>query len=399
MQLSGLHIKPTTLEKKRIAILGSTGSIGTQALKVIQEQERYFSVEVLTAQDNVALLIQQAKTHKPNVVVIGNDKHYQQLFQVLDPLDIKVYAGQQAISQVLEMDSIDLVLMAIVGFAGLQPTLSAITHKKRLALANKESLVIAGELVTKRALENHTTIIPVDSEHSAIFQCLMGEFNNPIEKIVLTASGGPFRGMPFDKLVKVSAADALKHPNWHMGEKVTIDSASLMNKGLEAIEAKWLFDLRPDQIEVVIHPESIIHSFVYFNDSSVKAQLGLPNMQVPIQFALTYPDRLSNQLERLDLSKLGSLNFAAPDMKIFRNLALAFEVMEKGGNQACILNASNEIAVEAFLKGAISFTNIPTIVEESMQAVAFIQHPTLDDYVETDRLSRIKAKEIINRID
>lgn len=399
MQPVVLPINQTTLEKKRIAIVGSTGSIGTQALKVIQEQQRYFSVEVLTAQDNVALLIQQAITFKPNVVVIGNDKHYQHLFQVLDPLDIKVYAGQQAISQVLEMDSIDLVLMAIVGFAGLQPTLSAIAHKKRLALANKESLVIAGELVTRSALENHTTIIPVDSEHSAIFQCLMGEFNNPIEKIVLTASGGPFRGMPFDKLAKVSAADALKHPNWNMGDKVTIDSASLMNKGLEAIEAKWLFDLRPDQIEVVIHPESIIHSFVYFNDSSIKAQLGLPDMQVPIQFALSYPDRLSNQLDRLDLAKQASLHFDAPDMKIFRNLALAFEVMEKGGNQACILNASNEIAVEAFLKGAIRFTNIPTVVEQSMQAVAFIKHPTLDDYVETDRLSRIKAKEIINRID
>ncbi len=385
--------------KKRIAILGSTGSIGTQALQVIAEQEAFFSLEVITANNNADLLISQATKFKPNAVVIGNEDHYLKVFDSLDPLDIKVYAGSKALVQILEMDSIDLVLMAIVGFAGLEPSLAALDNKKTLALANKESLVVAGELIRESALANRQTIIPVDSEHSAIFQCLMGEYQNPIEKIVLTASGGPFRGMSTAQLKKVGAKEALKHPKWDMGHKVSIDSASMMNKGLEAIEAKWLFDLHPNQIEVLIHPESIVHSFVYFADSSVKAQLGVPDMRLPIQFAMAYPDRISNTLPRLDLHQIGCLNFASPDLKIFRNLALAFKAMEQGGNIPCILNASNEIAVEAFLKGEIAFTEIPDVVERSIDAVAYIRKPQLDDYIQTDLLSRIKAKEIITRID
>ncbi len=385
--------------KKRIAILGSTGSIGTQALQVIAEQEAFFSLEVITANNNADLLISQATKFKPNAVVIVNEDHYLKVFDSLDPLDIKVYAGSKALVQILEMDSIDLVLMAIVGFAGLEPSLAALDNKKTLALANKESLVVAGELIRESAVANRQTIIPVDSEHSAIFQCLMGEYQNPIEKIVLTASGGPFRGMSTAQLKKVGAKEALKHPKWDMGHKVSIDSASMMNKGLEAIEAKWLFDLHPNQIEVLIHPESIVHSFVYFADSSVKAQLGVPDMRLPIQFAMAYPDRISNTLPRLDLHQIGCLNFASPDLKIFRNLALAFKAMEQGGNIPCILNASNEIAVEAFFKGEIAFTEIPDVVERSIDAVAYIRKPQLDDYIQTDLLSRIKAKEIITRID
>ncbi len=385
--------------KKRIAILGSTGSIGVQALEVIQEQTAFFCVEVLSAYNNVDLLIQQAKIHKPNVVVVGNAEAYQKVFDALDVLDIKVYAGEEALSQIVEMESIDMVLMAIVGFAGLKPTLAALENKKPLALANKESLVVAGSMVMKEALKNNTPVIPVDSEHSAIFQCLMGEFSNPIEKVVLTASGGPFKGMTPDQLKHVSPQDALKHPIWRMGKKVTIDSASLMNKGLEAIEARWLFDLKPEQIEVLIHPQSIVHSFVYFRDSSVKAQLGLPNMKLPIQFALSYPERYNNQLERLDLGQTLRLDFESPDLKKFRNLALAFEAMKQDGNAGCILNASNEIAVEAFLTGDISFTSIPQVVEHCLSTVDYLGNPDFNDYEETDYLSRIKAKEFIKRID
>ncbi|MCB2201247.1 1-deoxy-D-xylulose-5-phosphate reductoisomerase [bacterium] len=384
--------------KKRIAILGSTGSIGTQALTVIKEHSDLFDVEVLTAYNNYELLIRQAIECKPNAVVIGNENHYHEVSEALIPHDVHVYAGEEAISQVLEMDTIDLVVMAIVGFGGLKPTLASLKNHKTLALANKESLVIAGEIVSRLALETRTPIIPVDSEHSAIFQCLMGELDNPIEKIMLTASGGPFRGYTKEKLETVTAREALVHPNWNMGDKVTVDSATLMNKGLEAIEAKWLFDLKSAQIEVIIHPQSIVHSLVYFSDSSVKAQLGLPDMRLPIQFALSYPNRLSNSFATLDLIETGSLDFEKPDIENFRNLALAFEAMEKGGNMPCILNAANEVAVEAFLKNQIDFLGIPQIIENCMLKSSFIHKPDLNDYVETDRVVRAKAKEFNNSI-
>ena len=384
--------------KKRIAILGSTGSIGTQALEVIKEQKKLFSVEVLTAFNNYQLLIRQAVEHQPNAVVIGNQNYYHEVSEALNSLDIHVYAGNEAIEQILEMDTIDLVLMAIVGFNGLKPIMASLKNHKTVALANKESLVIAGDIVSQLSLETKTPIIPVDSEHSAIFQCLMGEFNNPIEKVVLTASGGPFRGFSREQLEQVTAKEALAHPNWHMGDKVTIDSATLMNKGLEAIEAQWLFNLKPSQIEVIIHPQSIVHSLVYFTDSSVKAQLGLPDMRLPIQFALSYPDRLTNSLTALDLLQINTLNFEKPDIENFRNLALAFEAMKKGGNMPCILNAANEVAVETFLNNQIGFLDIPDIIESCMLNTSFIQKPDMDDYVETDKIVRIKAKEFINII-
>ena len=384
--------------KKRIAILGSTGSIGTQALEVIKEQKELFSVEVLTAFNNYQLLIRQAIEHQPNSVVIGNQNYYHEVSEALNSLDIHVYAGKEAIDQILEMDTIDLVLMAIVGFNGLKTILASLKNHKTVALANKESLVIAGDIVSLLSLETKTPIIPVDSEHSAIFQCLMGEFSNPIEKVVLTASGGPFRGFSRERLERVTAKEALAHPNWHMGDKVTIDSATLMNKGLEAIEAKWLFNLKPSQIEVIIHPQSIVHSLVYFTDSSVKAQLGLPDMRLPIQFALSYPDRLTNSLTALDLLQINTLNFEKPDIENFRNLALAFEAMKKGGNMPCILNAANEVAVETFLNNQIGFLDIPNIIESCMLNTSFIQKPDMDDYIETDKIVRIKAKEFINII-
>jgi len=384
--------------KKRIAILGSTGSIGTQALEVIKEQKEFFSVEVLTAFNNYPLLIRQAIEHLPNAVVIGNHNYYHEVNEALSSHNIHVYAGKKAIDQIVEMDTIDLVLMAIVGFNGLNPTLNSLKNHKTVALANKESLVIAGDIVSRLSLETKTPIIPVDSEHSAIFQCLMGEFNNPIEKVVLTASGGPFRGFSEERLELVTAKEALAHPNWHMGDKVTIDSATLMNKGLEAIEAKWLFNLKPTQIEVIIHPQSIVHSLVYFSDSSVKAQLGLPDMRLPIQFALSYPDRLTNSLAILDLLQINTLGFEKPDIENFRNLALAFEAMKKGGNMPCVLNAANEEAVEAFLNKQIGFLHIPDIIESCMMNTSFVQKPKMDDYIETDRIVRIKAKEFINII-
>jgi len=384
--------------KKRIAILGSTGSIGAQALDVIKEQKEFFSVEVLTAFNNYQLLIQQAIEHLPNAVVIGNQNYYREVSEALNSLDIHVYAGIEAIDQILEMDTIDLVLMAIVGFNGLKPILASLKNHKTVALANKESLVIAGDIVSQLSLDTKTPIIPVDSEHSAIFQCLMGEFNNPIEKVVLTASGGPFRGFSRERLERVTAKEALAHPNWHMGNKVTIDSATLMNKGLEAIEAKWLFNLKPSQIEVIIHSQSIVHSLVYFTDSSVKAQLGLPDMRLPIQFALSYPDRLTNSLTALDLLQINTLNFEKPDIENFRNLALAFEAMKKGGNMPCILNAANEVAVDAFLNKQIGFIDIPGIIESCMLNTSFIQKPEMDDYIETDKIVRIKAKEFISII-
>jgi len=380
---------------KKIAILGSTGSIGQQTLEVIEAQKDFFSVEVLTANQNAALLIQQAKKFKPNVVVIGDESRYTEVADALQNDGIKVYAGNDAIAQVTEMDSVDLVFMAILGFDALKPILATLNNKKPLALANKEALVVAGDLIMQAAVENHVPVIPVDSEHSAVFQCLMGEFDNPVEKVVLTASGGPFLKWNPETLFGITPEEALRHPTWKMGAKTTIDSATLMNKGLEAIEARWLFGLEASQIEILIHPQSVIHSLVYFADGSVKALLAATDMHIPIQFALSYPTRLENNYQRLDLAALGSLSFGKPDIKKFRNLALAFEAMEKGGNMPCILNAANEIAVEAFLRKQIGFLQIPALIEKCMGTFPFVRQPDLEDYVETDRICRIKAKEFI----
>lgn len=382
-------------KKKHIAILGSTGSVGRQALEVIGLHKDAFEVEVLTAQNNAALLIEQAKRFKPNAVVIGNDQHYEDLKQGLSDEDIKVYAGENALASVVQMESIDLVLTALVGYSGLRPTIKAIEAGKPIALANKETLVVAGELITKLAQEKGVNIYPVDSEHSAIFQCLAGEFHNKIEKIILTASGGPFRGMKQNELVHVTKAQALKHPNWNMGEKVTIDAATMMNKGLEVIEARWLFGLRADQVEVVVHPQSIIHSLVQFEDGSIKAQLGLPDMRLPIQFALTYPNRLKSDFPRFDFRNYPSLNFEKPDMETFRNLALAFEALHKGGNMPCVLNAANEVAVAEFLKDRVGFLEMSAIVEQCLHKMAYIKSPSYEDYVETDKETRIRAFEIL----
>lgn len=382
-------------EKKSIAILGSTGSIGTQALEVIAAHTDQFEVEVLTAQSNAELLIAQAKAFQPNAVVIGNEDLYPVVKEALVPLNIKVFAGEKALSSIVQMDSIDLVLTALVGYAGLNPTLKAIEAGKNIALANKETLVVAGELVTQLARSKGVNIYPVDSEHSAIFQCLVGEFDNPIEKIILTASGGPFRGKKRDELLQVTKAQALKHPNWTMGAKVTIDSASLMNKGLEVIEAKWLFALKPSQIEVIVHPQSIVHSLVQFQDSSIKAQLGLPDMRLPIQFALGYPQRLSATFPRFNFAAYPSLTFEPPDTETFRNLALAFSAMERGGNMPCVLNAANEVAVAEFLNDKVGFLQMSDVVEHCLNTIPFIAKPTLEDYIVTDKETRIKAKERI----
>lgn len=383
--------------KKHIAILGSTGSIGTQALEVVAQHSEYFQVEVLTAQNNATLLIEQAIRFKPNAVVIVNDEHYAQVKEALLPLDIKVYAGENALASVVQMDSIDLVLTALVGYAGLLPTIKAIEAGKTIALANKETLVVAGELITQIAREKSVNIYPVDSEHSAIFQCIVGEFHNKIEKIILTASGGPFRGRKREELLSITKAQALKHPNWTMGAKITIDSASLMNKGLEVIEAKWLFNLTADQVEVVVHPQSIVHSLVQFEDSSIKAQLGLPDMRLPIQFAMTYPDRFKNDFQRFDFTKYPSLTFEKPDMETFRNLALAFEALQKGGNIPCVLNAANEVAVAEFLKDNVGFLQMSDVVERCMAKIQFVAKPNLDDYIQTDKETRRLALEIINK--
>lgn len=381
--------------KKHIAILGSTGSIGTQALEVIAAHPDFFEVEVLTAQNNAGLLIEQAMQFKPNAVVIVNESQYDKVNDSLAPAGIKVYAGKDALASVVQMDTIDLVVAALVGYSGLLPTIKAIEAGKPIALANKETLVVAGELITSLAREKGVNIYPVDSEHSAIFQCIVGEFDNKIEKIILTASGGPFRGMKPVDLAAVTKAQALAHPNWTMGAKVTIDSATLMNKGLEVIEAKWLFGLKPGEVEVVVHPQSIVHSLVQFQDGSIKAQLGLPDMRLPIQFALAYPQRLKTDFERFDFSRYPSLTFEPPDTETFRNLALAFESLGQGGNMPCVLNAANEVAVEEFLKGNIGFLDMPRIVEECMGKMGFIAHPTYEDYVATDREARIKAAECI----
>ena len=382
-------------KKKSIAILGSTGSIGKQALDVMAAHPEDFEVEVLTAQDNSDLLIRQALTFDPNAVVIGNETHYQKVKDALASTSIKVYAGENALSSVVQMDSIDLVLTALVGYAGLRPTIKAIEAGKNIALANKETLVVAGELITQLAKAKGVNIYPVDSEHSAIFQCIVGEFHNKIEKIILTASGGPFRGKDKDYLKRVTKAQALKHPNWVMGAKVTIDSATLMNKGLEVIEAKWLFGVTAQQVEVIVHPQSIIHSLVQFEDGSIKAQLGLPDMRLPIQFAMSYPERLKSEFPRFDFANYPALTFEKPDTETFRNLALAFEALARGGNMPCVLNAANEIAVAEFLKDKIGFLEMSDVVEQCLEKADYINNPVYDDYVNTDKETRIKALELI----
>jgi 1-deoxy-D-xylulose-5-phosphate reductoisomerase len=381
--------------KKGVAILGSTGSIGTQALEVIESKPDNFEVELLTANGNCTLLIEQAKKFKPNAVVIADESKYKLVRDALWPLDIKVYAGHDALSQCVEMEGIDIVLTALVGYAGLKPTLAAINAGKHIALSNKETLVVAGDLVTQLAREKGVNIYPVDSEHSAIFQCLVGDFHNPIEKIYLTASGGPFRGKTIEDLKHVTRAQALKHPNWEMGAKITIDSASLMNKGLEVIEAKWLFNLKPEQIDVIVHPQSIIHSLVQFEDGSMKAQMGLPDMKLPIQYALAFPQRLKSNFPRFNFMDYPNLTFEQPDIKTFKNLGLAFKALELGGNAACVLNAANEIVVDAFLKDKISFLKMPEVIERCMQDIAFVQKPTLEEYVNTDEQTRLLAQELI----
>lgn len=365
--------------KKHIAILGSTGSIGTQALEVVDQYPGLFEVEVLTANNNADLLIRQAIKYVPNVVVIANKDKYPLVEEALAHFPIKVYSGSDAICQVVEMESIDMVLTAMVGYAGLLPTIHAIKAGKHIALANKETLVVAGELITELAAINKVAILPVDSEHSAIFQCLQGEWDNKIEKILLTASGGPFLGKDRSYLEKVTKREALKHPCWEMGAKITIDSASLMNKGLEVIEARWLFQVEPDKIEVVVHPQSIIHSMVQFEDGSIKAQMGLPDMKLPIQYALSYPLRLKNELPRLDFTKYPSLTFTKPDTDQFRNLPLAYYALEKGGNMPCILNAANEVVVDAFLKDNVGFLQMPAFIEKAMTDMPHIVQPQYDD--------------------
>jgi 1-deoxy-D-xylulose-5-phosphate reductoisomerase len=384
--------------KKNIAILGSTGSIGTQALEVISAHPDAFEVEVLTAQNNAALLIEQARKFKPNVVVIANDDHYLQVKEALANEDVKVYAGEKALADVVQMDTIDLVLTALVGYSGLRPTIKAIEAGKTIALANKETLVVAGDLITRLAREKGVNIYPVDSEHSAIFQCIVGEFHNKIEKIILTASGGPFRGKRKEELIQVTKAQALKHPNWTMGAKVTIDSATLMNKGLEVIEAKWLFGLKTEQVEVVVHPQSIIHSLVQFEDGSLKAQLGLPDMKLPIQFAMSFPERLKSDFPRFDFTNYPSLTFEKPDTETFRNLALAFEALGKGGNMPCVLNAANEVAVAGFLKDTVGFLEISDIVERCLMKIDYVLNPSYEDYVNTDKETRARAQEMIKSI-
>ena len=383
--------------KKQIAILGSTGSIGTQALEVIAAHQDVFEVAVLTAQNNATLLIEQAKQFKPNAVVIVNEDLYQTVREELKNEPVKVYTGESALGTVVQMDSIDLVLTALVGYSGLMPTIKAIEAGKNIALANKETLVVAGELITQLAREKGVNIYPVDSEHSAIFQCIMGEFHNKIEKIILTASGGPFLGKKRNDLQSITKAQALRHPNWIMGAKVTIDSASLMNKGLEVIEAKWLFGLKTEQVEVVVHPQSIVHSLVQFQDGSLKAQLGLPDMRLPIQFALSYPERLKSDFPRFDFTNYPALTFEKPDTETFRNLALAFEALNRAGNMPCVLNAANEIAVAEFLKDRIGFLEMSDIVEKCLEKMDYIKSPRYEDYVNTDKETRIRASELVRR--
>ncbi|MCR6720393.1 MAG: 1-deoxy-D-xylulose-5-phosphate reductoisomerase [Chitinophagaceae bacterium] len=386
---------PSDMARRRIAVFGSTGSIGTQALEVIAANPNLFSAEILTAQSNDELLVKQALKFQPNLVVIGDEKKYEKVKAGLAATDIKVFAGEKALEEAAGMDCYDLMLAAIVGYAGLRPTLQAIRQGKPVALANKETLVVAGDIVIKTAVENRVPIIPVDSEHSAIFQCLVGETRNKIEKIVLTASGGPFLGRKPNYLVNVKREHALQHPNWSMGAKISIDSATLMNKGLEMIEAKWLFNLEPDQIQVVIHPQSIIHSMVQFEDGSIKAQMGLPDMKLPIQYGLSFPQRIPNQFPRLDFRKFNTLTFEEPDMRTFRNLGLAIEALEKGGNLAAIMNAANEIAVYAFLRNRVNFLDMTDVIEKTMHKIPFIKEPTLEEYLESDGEARSYAADLI----
>jgi 1-deoxy-D-xylulose-5-phosphate reductoisomerase len=380
---------------KRIAIFGSTGSIGTQALEVIAGNPDKFSAEILTAHSNEELLIEQALKFNPNMVVIADEKKYEKVKTALASSNIKVFAGEKALEEVAEIDCYDLMLAGIVGYAGLRPTLKAIGIGKPIALANKETLVVAGDIVMRRAVEKRVPVIPVDSEHSAIFQCLVGETRNKIEKVVLTASGGPFLGRKPNYLVNVKREHALQHPNWSMGAKITIDSATLMNKGLEMIEAKWLFNLKPDQIQVLVHPQSIIHSMVQFEDGSIKAQMGLPDMKLPIQYALAFPKRIPNQFPRYDFKKINTLTFEEPDMRTFRNLPLAIEALNKGGNLPSIMNAANEIAVYAFLRNRINFLDMTDVVEKTMQKITFIEKPTLEEYFDSDGEARTFAADLI----
>ena len=377
--------------KQTVAILGSTGSIGTQTLDVIDRHSELFEVYALTAHSNIDLLVKQAKRYRPEVVAIADERHYKTLREALDGLPVKVFAGAESSCQIAAMSPIDTVVTAMVGYSGLLPTVRAIEAGKKIALANKETLVVAGELVTDLALRNRVDIIPIDSEHSAIFQCLVGENENSVEKLILTASGGAFRDTPKDDLRLATAADALRHPTWKMGAKITIDSATMMNKGFEVIEARWLFDIPIDKIEVIIHPQSIVHSMVQFCDGSIKAQLGQPNMRHPIQYALTFPDRLNAQVERANLADIHQLTFEKPDYEKFRNLRLAYDALRRGGNIPCILNAANEVAVDAFLKGKIGFFAMSDIIEQTINETAFISSPTLDDYIATDREARART--------
>ncbi|MEI2822535.1 MAG: 1-deoxy-D-xylulose-5-phosphate reductoisomerase [Chitinophagaceae bacterium] len=383
------------VQEKRIAIFGSTGSIGKQALEVIAANPDKFSVEVLTAHQNDALLIEQAMKFNPNIVVIGDDNKYNTVKNALSGTDIKVFAGEKSLEEVASMDCYDFMLAAIVGYAGLKPTLNAIENGKTVGLANKETLVVAGDIVMRKAVENRVPVIPVDSEHSAIFQCLVGETRNRIEKIILTASGGPFIGRKPNYLVNVKREHALQHPNWTMGAKITIDSATLMNKGLEMIEAKWLFNLQPEQVQVVIHPQSIIHSMVQFEDGSIKAQMGLPDMKLPIQYAMAFPKRIKNDFPRMDFKKINNLTFEEPDVKTFRNLSLATDALFKGGNLPCIMNAANEIAVYAFLRNRINFLDMTDVIEKTMAAVSFIEKPSLEEYFDSDGEARNFAADLI----
>lgn len=383
------------MQKKRVAIFGSTGSIGTQALDVIKTHHTELEVEILTAQTNYELLIKQALEFAPNAVVIGDETKFELVKQALAATSTKVFAGEKALEEVADFDTYDVLLTAIVGFAGLKPTLKAVKKGKVIALANKETLVVAGDIVMQQALQYKSPIIPVDSEHSAIFQCLVGEARNPIEKIILTASGGPFLGKKPNFLVNVKREHALQHPNWNMGAKISIDSATLMNKGLEMIEAKWLFNLKPEQIEVVVHPQSIVHSMVQFEDGSMKAQMGLPDMKLPIQYAIGFPTRLKNNFPRFSFKKYAALTFEEPDYKTFRNLDLAIQALKKGGNMPCVLNAANEIAVWAFLKNRIGFLDITAVVEKTMDKITHIPNPTLNEYFETDGEARNFAASIV----
>lgn len=381
--------------KKQIAVLGSTGSIGTQALQVIEEHPDLYEVYALTSYNNIDLLVEQTRKFKPEAVVIANEEKYPALKDALDDFPVKVYAGMEAICQVVESEPIHIVLTAMVGYSGLKPTIHAIKAGKAIALANKETLVVAGELINGLAQQYHTPVLPVDSEHSAIFQCLTGEVGNRIEKVILTASGGPFRNYSLEQLATVTKAQALNHPTWNMGAKITIDSASMMNKGFEVIEAKWLFGLQPCQIEVLVHPQSIIHSMVQFEDGSIKAQMGLPDMRLPIQYAFSYPDRVCSSFERLDFVQYPCLTFEQPDTTRFRNLNLAYEAMKQGGNMPCILNAANEVVVAAFLEDKISFLGMSDAIEKTMRRATFVKSPTYDDYVQTDTEARKIALDFI----